>query len=150
MKRLLIAAITVLVISSSAFATDENKVSFNIRETFKEEFKDARQVEWTVKPDFIKAVFQEKGAWVNVFYDKQGNKIGKSHTITLEDLPLSARRTIAKKYADYNITEAVEFSGVEGDAFYITAENDSEKVILKITDNSFISTFKKTRKDKMW
>lgn len=150
MKRILIAAITVMVISSSAFASDENKVSLNIRQAFKEEFREARQVEWTIKSDFIKAAFQEKGAMINVFYDKQGIKIGQSHTITLEDLPLSARRSIARKYADHNITEAVEFSGVEGDAFYITAENDNEKVILKITDNSSISTFKKTRKEKMW
>ena len=150
MKRILIAAITAMVISSTAFATDENKVSLNIKETFKEEFKEARRVEWTVKSDFVKAAFEENGARINVFYDPQGNKIGKSHTIALEDLPLSARRSIAKKYAEHNITEAVEFSGIEGDAFYITAENDNEKVILKITDTSSISTFKKTRKDKMW
>lgn len=150
MKNLFFTALLALGLTTSAFATDENKISILTRETFNSEYKGAEEVEWSVKPDYVKATFTVEGERLHVFYDKRGTKIGSSHHVALEDLPLSARRIIAKKYPNYNITEALVFNGVDEDSFYLSAENGSEKVILKINDASTVSTFKKTRKDIFW
>lgn len=150
MKNLFIAALLAVSLTTTAFATDENKISVSIRQNFRNEFKGIDKVDWTLKRDFVKASFVLNGEKVEAFYDFKGDKIGTSHHITLADLPLTARRMIAKKYAGYNITEAVEFNSPEEDCFYISADNEKERLVLKITDNSSVSTFKKTRKDKFW
>ncbi len=150
MKNLLMTVLIMFSLTATAFATDEKKISLSTRETFNQEFNGAENVEWTVKRDFVKATCTLKGERLDVFYDLKGTKIGSSHYIALEDLPLSARRMIAKKYAGYNITEAVEFNGAEEDAFFLSAENGKEKVIIKIADHSSLSVYKKSRKDTFW
>lgn len=150
MKKLLFAALIAGCLINSAFATDENKISSAIRSTFKEEFKGVDGVEWTMRQDFVKVTFTQNNQQVEAFYDYNGNNLGHSNHVALEDLPLIAKRTIAKKYPEHSITEAVVFYGPGEESFYVSAENKEEKVVLKITKEGYVSTFKKTRKDKFW
>jgi opacity protein-like surface antigen len=150
MKNLFITALLAVGLSTSAFATDENKISISIRESFKEEFKGIEQVDWTLRDDFVKASFTLKGEAIEAFYDFKGNRLGTSHHVALDELPLNAKRAIAKRYSAYTIIEAVQFNGAEENAYYISVENSDEKLILKIAENGMVNTFKKTRKDKFW
>jgi hypothetical protein len=62
-------------------------------------------------------------------------------------MPVSAKRAIAKRYAGYNITEAIRFDGTEDNAFYVSAENEKEKVIVRVGDDEVLSIFNRTRKN---
>ncbi len=147
MKKLFIATVLAISIATASFATDVNKISYTVKENFKKDFNGAENVEWTAKKNFIKASFMLDSERCNAFYDDNGNQIGMCRYITLDDLSLGAKRTIAKKYPGYKITEAIEFSGPQENAIYLSAENEKEKVVVKITDFSSVSTFKKDRKD---
>ncbi len=150
MKKLILIALIAIGLSTTAFATDENKISITIRENFKEDFKGVNNVEWTLRPDFVKATFTEKGHVVDAFYNFKGYKIGTAHTVGLTDLPLSARKIIKNKYPDGKITEAIEFTGTDESAYYVTLEDKNATLVLKITDLSSVSLFKKTRKNNFW
>jgi len=83
---------------------------------------------------------------MEAYYNLDGEVIGTSTPITLEELPVKAKRTIAKKFEGYTFTEAIRFEGAEENAFYIFTQNDKETVILKVTDTDQVVTFKKTKK----
>jgi hypothetical protein len=150
MKKLLLGAFITVSLATSAFATDESKISFNIKKTFAEEFKNVGKVEWAVKSDFVKATFHKDGQMIDAFYDFKGNKIGTSRNINVEELPVSSRKKITEKYPEAKITAAIEFNGVDEESYYVTVEDDDQSVILKIRDASSVSVFKKTRKNKFW
>ena len=145
MKKLFIAALLTVTVATSAFAADEKKIGGSILRAFESEFSGANNVQWSVKTEFIKATFEIDGIKTDAFYNHQGESIGTSRRITLEDLPVQAKRTFAKKYSDYVVKEAIKFQGNDETAFYVSAENEKHSVILKIT-GAGMSTFKKTSK----
>ena len=111
MKRLFFTALLGLSLTISAYATDEIKISFTIKNNFKEDFKGVENVQWTLRSEFVKATFNNDGRMVDAFYDFQGHKLGTSHAISLGDLPVSARRLIQKKYGNARLTQAIDFTG---------------------------------------
>ena len=146
MKKLFIAALLTLTLATSAFAADDKKVSVKIRNSFNTEFGDLDNVQWTVKANFVKASFEVEGEKVDAFYDLNGESLGQSRKISLDKLPVQAKRSFAKKYSDYTVKEAIRFDGVDESAYFISAENDKQSVILKATATG-ISVFKKTIKN---
>lgn len=150
MKNLLLAAALTVCLFTSAFAIDESKISVTVRESFKEDFKGIDKVNWSIKPNFVKASFTYNGNTMDAFYDFSGKKIGTSQHVSLSDLPLSARKKISDKYENYRVTEAIEFTGEEENSYYVSLANEKETVVLKITDQSTVSLFKKSSKNRFY
>jgi hypothetical protein len=146
MKKFFTAALIAVTLTTSAFASDVNKVSDKTVAHFNREFENAQDVSWSVKPTFVKASFLRENQRVEAFYDYQGQLIGCSHAIGLDNLPTSAKRAFAKKYADYTVKEAIQFDGIEATEYYISAENEKQSVVLRVA-NGFLSVYKKTIKD---
>jgi hypothetical protein len=148
MKKFLTTALLAVTLITSAFAftPDPNKLNQKVIANFKQEYADATDVEWTVKPSFAKVTFTLNNQTNNAFYDLQGNFIGCSHAISLESLPTHAKRSFAKKYAEYTVKEAIQFDGTDETTYYISAENDSHAVILKVSEG-MLSVYKKTNKN---
>ena len=145
MKKLLIAAVLTVSVATTAFTADEKKIDSRIRENFKSEYAEAGNVKWSMKPTYVRATFELNGKQSDVYYSLDGETIGTSQKITLDKLPVHAKRTFAKRYADYTVKEAIKFDGKDETAYFISAENDKQSVILKVTDAG-ISTYKRTSK----
>lgn len=146
MKKLLIAALLAVSVVSTAFADDPSDVNATILYNFRNNFTDATNVMWTSKKDYVKAVFTLENTTVEAFYKLNGELIGTSRNISLEQLPISAKRTFAKRFQDYTVKEAIKFEGADEIAYYISAHNDKESVILKVDGTNQLSMFKKTKK----
>lgn len=147
MKKLFFAAILSISVAVSAFATDANKINYRIRQNFETEFRDATEVQWTLRSNFAKATFNLDGEAVEAFYNLSGTMIGTSKKITIDDLPTGAKRVFARKWGEYNVKDAIKFQGVEQTDYYISAENDEEDVVLKVSDNFHVSVFKRVKKN---
>lgn len=145
MNKLFIAAVLTVTFATTAFISDDKKINAIIMQNFNADFSNADNVKWTVKPNYVKASFIVNGEKTEAFYDHNGDAIGCSKKITLESLPVDAKRTFARKYSDYTVKEAIIFDGVDETAYFISAENDKYAVILKVT-NTGVSVFKKTNK----
>jgi hypothetical protein len=146
MKKLFIAALITVTVATSAFAKDVNKVSSRAIHNFNFDFKGAEKVNWTAKTSFFKATFTLNGERMEAFYNLSGDVIGTAKNITLDQLPTNAKRTFAKRYDGYTVKEAIRFEGVEESAYFISAENEKENVILKVGDDASVSVFQKDRK----
>jgi opacity protein-like surface antigen len=147
MRKLFFAALLTITVATSAFAKDVNSKNVRAVRHFNAEFKDAENVSWTMRSNFAKATYYMNGEKREVFYDLNGEMIGTSHPISLDKLPVGAKRVFAKKYDGYTVKEAIRFDGIEEGAYYISAENDKESVILKVTDSNSMSVFKKEDKN---
>ncbi|HEX8333088.1 MAG TPA: hypothetical protein VF622_10720 [Segetibacter sp.] len=145
MKKLIIAALLTITVATSVFASDEKKLNVNVLRSFETQFEDAEKVKWSSNSKYIKASFEVNGKKTDAFYNLDGEYIGCTKKITLEDLPVNAKRTFAKKYSDYTVKEAIKFDGTEETAYFVSAENDKQSLILKIT-GAGVSVFKKTSK----
>ena len=146
MKKLIFAALFAVTISTSAFAGSPAKL-FSVSETsFKADFKNATVVTWTAGADYTNASFVLNNVKMEAFYNNGGELIGTSRAITTDQLTVNAKRNFAKKFADYEVKEAIRFEGAEEAAYYISAVNEKESVVVKISDNNAITIIKKSQK----
>ncbi|MCW3114555.1 MAG: hypothetical protein JWR18_2951 [Segetibacter sp.] len=145
MKKLLIAALIVASFVTSAFA-EPAKINALALKSFTVEYKKASDVSWTTPGEFVKASFVFDNQRMEAFYTLTGEKIGTSVGVSLDELPTKAKRAFAKKYSSYTVRESILFEGMEDNAYFIAAENDAEKVIVKVYDDGQLYLYKKTKK----
>lgn len=60
-------------------------------------------------------------------------------------LPVQAKRTFAKMFEGYKITQTIHFVENKSEGFYISAENEKESIIVKIDQDLDISIFKQIK-----
>ena len=146
MKKLLFTTLFAVTIAVSAFATDADKVSSAAVNNFKASFKRASYVSWTINKDYTTATFVYNNVRTQALYTPEGEFIGTNTAVSLDELPVKAKRSFAKKYNGYTVKEAIRFEGNEEGAYYISADNEKEAVILKVSDYGQVSVMKSTKK----
>lgn len=163
MKKILFTALAAISIASSAFTKDEQKtasakdekktasaqdkekISYKVLTAFAAEFSEATDVNWTSKPNFDRASFNLDGKQLSAFYNFSGEIIGTTEEISFETLPSRAKNSIAKKYNNYSVKEAILFESDRETAYFIAAENNVQSVILKFM-HGHVTVFKKESK----
>ena len=146
MKKIFIAAVMAIAVSTSAFA-DASKVSSTIRSNFSADFAGASEVEWKTTSDFTKASFVLDGAKVEAFYNAQGQLFATGTSIDMSALSKKTLQTIAKKYAGYVIKEAVTVTNDEQVATkYIALEKANLRLIVEVDSDGGLSLFSRTKK----
>ena len=83
---------------------------------------------------------------MEAFYSSDGDMIGTSKAITLDELSVKAKRDFAKKFGSCTVKEAIRFEGAEEGAYYISAANEKETVIVKVDDADYVSIVKSSKK----
>lgn len=146
MKKLLITALFAVTVAISAFATGSEKVNYSALNNFKASFRLASDVTWKVSKTYISANFTENNVRTEALYTPDGEFIGTNTAVALEELPVRAKRNFAKKYGDYTVKEAIRFEGNEEGAYFVSAENEKESVVLKVADSGAVYTMKSTKK----
>ena len=131
------------LVTSSAFAGVEDNKEKAIK-NLREEFASAKDVQWKVTENYLKASFNWNNQQLEVFYNYEGEMIAKSRHIEPTSLPLDAQQTITRKYPGYRFDETVEYDGIEGDHyFYTSLVKDNTKILLQITTQGDVSVYRK-------
>jgi opacity protein-like surface antigen len=146
MKKLFIAALFVVATAGSAMAADVNKVSSRVKNSFEARFGNPADVSWKAYENYLKAGFTIAGERVEAFFGADGELIGTSRAVEFKQLPLNAIQKIQKDYADYKVTEAIEFDRDGEKSFYVALSNDSKKQVLEVSLYGAVSVFKKEAK----
>jgi hypothetical protein len=144
MKKVLMT-LAIAISSIVAFAGEGN-VSKNALNSFNKEFTGAKEVRWTTSSEFYKADFILNDQYIMAFYSKDGEFIGMARNISSLNLPLKLQSKVRNDYADYWISDLFELSDYDGTHYYITVENADSKVLLRSSDNTDWSIFKKMSK----
>lgn len=146
MKKYLFAALIAVTMGTSAFAASPVKMYKVSGNSFNADFKNATNVSWTSGSEYVKATFLLDNVKMEAFYNMSGELIGTSKSISPDELTANAKRSFAKKFEGFVVKESIRFEGVDGAAYYISAENDKASIIVKINDNNSISVIKNTTK----
>ncbi|MEJ7677453.1 MAG: hypothetical protein WKG06_06200 [Segetibacter sp.] len=146
MKKFLLTTFIAVALISSAFASPVEEVNYFVINSFKDNFPKVTDVHWDVTSSYAKATFVLNSMKTEAFYKLNGDFIGTCYAITIDDLPVYAKRSFAKKYGSYIVKEAIKFDGNEETAYFISAENEKYSVVLKV-DNSSISVYKVSSKN---
>lgn len=146
MKRILVT-LTILfsLVSLSSFA-DEVKVSPIVLESFQSSFKNATEVDWSVKDNYFKVAFAMNGQYITAFYAAaDGQLIGVTRNISSIQLPISLQANLKKNYEAYWISDLFEVANEQGTSYYVTLENADTKFVLKSSGSDW-NSFQKQRK----
>ncbi|MGI8634421.1 MAG: hypothetical protein ACR2KZ_03360, partial [Segetibacter sp.] len=88
MKKLFLALLVSVTVAASAFAKDTKKVNFAVASSFKAEFANASNVNWTTTDQYTKASFVMNDEKMEAFYNQRDEKIASSRTISIDELPV--------------------------------------------------------------
>ena len=146
MKKLLLAALVVAGLGTSAFAMDLNKVSVKVQNSFEEKFANAKNVKWTAKDSYNKVSFTLADEQVEAFFSVDGDLLGLSRKVDFKSLPLSAIQKIKKAYAAYSVKETIEFEQTDEKSYYVSLENGDKKLILEVSFYGSVSVYRGTAK----
>lgn len=143
MKKLFISALLSVTVALSSFAAEGNKVNLVAQNNFSSQFKHVSDVQWASNDNYTKATFVWNNVRTEALYTPEGEFIGTNQAITLDELPVKAKRAFAKKYDGYTVKEAIRFEGAQENAYYISAENEKGAVILKVEESGSVSKVNK-------
>ena len=146
MKKLITSAILSVLIATSSFATEKDKVNHFATANFSQEFKYVKNVTWTSTENYVKASFVLNDKRMEALYDHEGNKIATCSAISIDDLPTNAKRVFAKKYADYTVNEAIQAEGADETSYYISAETNEQSLLLKVSSGGQVLVLKNDKK----
>ena len=146
MKKLLMAALLVATLATSAFAKATTTVNYAALKNFNIEFRHASDVSWSSTENYIKASFVYDNEKIEAFYTLDGDKIGTTKGISVDQLPVKAKRAFAKSFGGYDVKQGILFEGVEENAYFLSAENEKESLIVKVYETGATSVYKKTMK----
>lgn len=127
-------------------ATEGEEVNAKVLSAFKNEFKSAKEITWTIATNYYQASFEYNDQHVFAYYNIEGDLLGLTRYISPADLPLALQSDLKKNYIEYWISDLFEVSNEEGTAYYITVENADTKKVLKAKDGKSWDDFKKVKK----
>ena len=125
-KKILVLATAFLMTISATFAQNNQPVPDAISTALQQDFKGAEQVQWKTTGQFYKANFTLNGQAFEAFYSIDGQKIGVSRKIVIEQLPMSLAREAKEKAASSQVTDLFELLTEHGTEYFITLKNDKE------------------------
>jgi hypothetical protein len=146
MKKIFIALLVLGSFATSAFAKENATVSYQAQQSFASEFKKASDISWTATENYIKVDFVYDDQRMEAFYKEDGEKIGTTKRISLDFLPVKAKRAFAKRFGDYEVKESIVFEGDEETAYFISATKEKQSVVVKVKDSGETSIFIREKK----
>jgi len=147
MKKKFLVIAVVIMLTKTAFA-DEYNISFSIINSFKTNFTSAKNVNWKLANDYVKASFEINGINKVAIYNYEGELIATSNKFEFNNLPQNAIETIAKKYPfpPYKLKDCIELVEADNEKNYFASfETAKETLVLKISLSGKVSTFSKKK-----
>lgn len=141
MKKLLFAVLITATLVTSAFAAEESKVSYKVKNSFEMQFAGAKDVSWNVTPEYTRFTFTMNEEKVEAFYGANGEELGISRKIDFSKLPAAAIQKIKKNYPDYTVKETIAFDNNGDRNYYVSLELGNIKKILEISAFGAVSIF---------
>ena len=145
-KRIVSAAIMLMIITSAAFAGDVEIANPKVITSFQKEFVKASDVQWAKTNGFYRATFKMNNFIMYALYNEDGSLAGAYRSIVSSQLPIGLQTELKNQFSDYWITELNEYSNNDGAGYYVSLENADQILIMKSTNATDWQVFKKIKK----
>lgn len=140
MKKLFLLPAFIIVMATTTFATGLTIADQLPVKSFKYNFTGANVARREAMKDIIKAAFLLKDKEISALHNACG-ETATNQKVSLKELPTGIKITIAKS-SDYIVKEAA-LQMAEEKIFLVTAENEKERIILKVTEENSLSLYQK-------
>jgi hypothetical protein len=138
--------LTTVLLVNSAFVRKSEIVNEKVQAAFKQEFVQAKDVNWNRADNYYKAVFKMNNTVLSAYYTEDGALIGVMRNLLSTELPVNLQNSLKKEYNDYWITDLFEFAKQDSNGYFITIENADQIIILQSNDGLTWGTFRKAKK----
>jgi hypothetical protein len=159
MKKIFITIATIGLLGTSAYAAiDGGKkaekapvVTYSVRNAFDSAFEDATDVSWTITNNCQKATFTQNNVKKTAFYNLQGEYLGVTEDVNYSTIADKAQKTIAAKYAGYNVGEVIKLetndanSNFDQTVYFVDLKNNAGEVLVRVTPSSDVYFFQKVK-----
>lgn len=143
----ILAALVLLVISTTAFAGAVDPVSKAYELSLYKNFSQAEDVSWKKNGDLYFAYFEQGGTKMFAAFNEDAELFAFSRDLHASQIPLSISRNVKHSYPGYAITTPVSEIVMQGStAYYFTVENKEEALQLKSDANGNITHRSRTIK----
>ncbi len=147
MKKLLAAAVLgSVLLMNTAFANRNDDVNFQVENSFKKEFTQAKEVSWQKTDSYCKAAFKINNEVMTAFFTYEGELMGVVRNILSTQLPINLQASLKKDYGDYWITELFEFAKPDSNGYFITIQNADQSYTLQSVNGSSWTVYSKAKK----
>lgn len=141
MKRLFI----ILTIASASLLNHANAAdkvaSAQVLASFQSVYSKATEVSWTNMGSMYKVSFFLDGKSATAFYQPDGSLVAVTRNVSSLELPASLKANLMNELDNGWISDLFVMSTTEGDIYYATLQNASNKVVLKSSNHKKWSVF---------
>jgi hypothetical protein len=154
MKKIFITIATIGLLGTSAFAKVEGKkaeksvsVAYSVKNDFDATFNDAKEVTWTITDNTQKATFTQDNVKKTAFYNLQGEYLGVTQDVAYSAIAAKAQKTIADKYAGYNVGEVIKLqtndsnSSFDQTVYFVDLKKSDAEVLVRVTPTADVYYF---------
>jgi len=154
MKKIFITIATIGLLGTSAFAKVEGKkaektvaVAYTVKNEFDSTFDDATDVSWTITDNTQKATFTQDNVRKTAFYNLQGEYLGVTQAVDYKTIAAKAQKTIADKYAGYNVGEVIKLQTNDANAnfdqtvYFVDLKKNDSEVLVRVTPSADVFYF---------
>jgi hypothetical protein len=147
MKKLITAVVlSSVLLVNAAFANKNENVNYKVEKAFKQEFGQAKDVNWEKANNYYRAAFKMNNEVMTAYFTPEGEFMGVIHNMLSTQLPINLQTSLKKEYDGYWITELFEFARPDSNGYFITIQNANQVITLQSADGSSWSTYSKTKK----
>ena len=145
-KTILIWVLLLTVAITNTFANNTEGVNDKVMNTFKKEFVNAKDVEWEIGKQFVKATFKLNEQVIFAYYTPDGEQIAVSRNLLSTQLPINLLTSLKNNYNGFWVTDLFEMAASNETSYFITLESAEHTLVLKSNGADNWQIFKKERK----
>ena len=147
MKKLITAVVlSSVLLMNAAFANKIENVNYKVENAFKQEFGQAKDVNWEKTNNYYRAGFKMNNEVMTAYFTPDGELMGVVRNVLSTQLPINLQTSLKKEYDGYWITELFEMAKSDSNSYFVTLHNADQIITLESTDGSAWSTYSKTKK----
>jgi|SRR6478672_4247438 hypothetical protein len=136
-----------LLISVGSFAGSIDEVTAKIKTEFEKNFSTATSVQWKKTQGIYVATFKDNGQDLSAAFSDEGELLGASRYVTLDQLPLNVSLALRNMPGGYHVSNTVLELTADCQTIYcVTAENAKFRSEMKVNSFGDITVSNKTRK----
>ena len=143
-KIIFVLGLLVTVGVCSAYPSE--RVSRKVLASFKNEFSNAKDVEWETGNNYFRAAFTMNEQRIYAFYNVDGEVLSIARYISSVQLPVNLFANLKNDYGKYWISDLFEVSNSEGLHYYVTLETAESKLVMRSSNGGSWSTYSKNNK----
>ena len=147
MKKTILIWVVLLTMSvTTTFANKAEGVSDKIMNSFNKEFVNAKDVEWEIGKQFVKATFKLNEQVIFAYYTPDGEQLAVSRNLLSSQLPINLLASLKNNYQEFWITDLFEMAAGNETSYFITLESADHVLVLKSSGAGNWQVFKKEKK----